>query len=205
MNSPNPTKVYWDSCVFLSLIEGTPGRLPHIESVLDEAEKGRITICTSVFSIAEVAFAKSEKDGKALDPSIEKKINGLWSTDSPFELSEVYRTLTVHAQTLVRTAMVQGIRLTPPDAIHFATALRIGASEFQTYDEFKGKSKELEKLTGIKIIEPSVSGKIVWPATGAEPKKRAKKKSRRKMIRKTDKKGASTKAKRKKSGPKKKK
>ncbi len=160
---PAPVRLYWDACVFLSLIEGTPERMPHIQSVLEEMDKGACEICTSVLTIAEVSFAKSEKDGKLLSPAIQKTIDKLWSLESPFRLVEVHRTIALEAQQFVRAAMSQGLPLKPPDAIHLATAVRLGASEFQTYDTFRGKSSAVAVLCGLRIIEPRVLGKIVWP------------------------------------------
>lgn len=155
-------RLYWDACVFLSLIEGTPGRKPHIEAVLDEVDRGGCEIFTSFWSIAEVSFAKAEKDGKALSSATERKIDKLWSPGSPFQLVEVHRSIAEDAKKLVRMAVSKGLPLKPADAIHLATAKRIGAKSFQTYDTFKGKASEISTMCGIKIEEPRVSGKLVW-------------------------------------------
>ncbi len=52
------TVVYWDSCVFLSYIEGHAERLPMLDAMLAEANAGRIEIRTSVVTLTEVAFVK---------------------------------------------------------------------------------------------------------------------------------------------------
>lgn len=63
-----PTMIYWDACVFLHYIEGTPKWMPILDSLIDDANKtGAIGIVTSTLSIVEVAFAKEEKSRKALD------------------------------------------------------------------------------------------------------------------------------------------
>lgn len=64
--------VYWDADVFLSYVNGTPDRLPHLDAFLEKSGKD-IQLITSTISIVEVAFAKAEQDGKALDEAIEKK------------------------------------------------------------------------------------------------------------------------------------
>ena len=164
-----PKVLYWDACVFLSLIEADESRIGVIESVLDELDKGKVQIYTSVISIAEVAFAKQEKDGRKLSKVIEQKIDALWETGSPFQLVDVYRSVVDDARTLVRQALQQSLPLKPPDAIHFATAKRLKVAHFQTYDGFKNKGAELSKLLTVPIGPPTVSGKFIWPA-GKKPK-----------------------------------
>lgn len=157
---PEPSKrVYWDACVFLSLIEGDQMRLPVIEALIDEAKKGTLEIWTSTLSIAEVAFAKSEKDGKALDEDILRKINKLWRSPSPFKLVEVHRGIVNEAQAYVRNSILFG-SIKPPDAIHLVSAKKAKASEFHTYDDFKGKREEVQSLAGIIIKEPKAIGLV---------------------------------------------
>ena len=62
-------KVYWDSCVPLSYINGTADRIPHIEGLLQQSGKD-LQIITSVFTVTEVAFAKEEQDEKVLDAAV---------------------------------------------------------------------------------------------------------------------------------------
>ncbi len=169
-DSAGPKKIYWDACVFLSLIEADADRIDMIESVLDEMEKGKVQIFTSMISIAEVAFAKQEKDGKKLSKVVEQKIDGLWKNGSPFLLVDVYRTVVNDARSLVREALQQSLPLKPPDAIHFATAKRLGASQFHTYDEFRNKTAELSQLLAVPIGPPDVSGKFIWPSVKKKSK-----------------------------------
>jgi predicted nucleic acid-binding protein len=75
---PQKPRIYWDSNVFLSYINGLSDRLPEIETLLLEAEKDTIELLTSTLSIVEVAYATAEKDQHALDDQTEERINKLW-------------------------------------------------------------------------------------------------------------------------------
>jgi predicted nucleic acid-binding protein len=83
-------RLYWDSNVFLSAINAKPEeRIPIIEAILDDCDHGDVEVLTSVLSIAEVAFAESEKRERKLSEGIEAKIQKLWVPPSPFKLEEV--------------------------------------------------------------------------------------------------------------------
>ena len=119
---PVSKNIYWDACVFLDLIEGDEERRHGIEAVLDEAGKGRFLIHTSVLTIAEVMYAKSEKDNAILDRDIECKIRALWQPGSPFTLVDVFRGIVEDAQELSRESMANKASVKPADAIHLAAA-----------------------------------------------------------------------------------
>ena len=125
--------VYWDADVFLSYINGTPDRLPHLDALLEQSGKD-IRIYTSTISIVEVAFGKAEQDKKVLDAETEKKINRLWLPGSAVSLIEFHSLIAQQAKTIMRYAISQGWQLKPMDAIHMATARSIQAKEIHTYE-----------------------------------------------------------------------
>jgi predicted nucleic acid-binding protein len=125
---------YWDACVFLSFIEGRADRLPDIDATMDEAERGECQLWSSHLSIVEVAYGKTEKDGRSLHPQIEKEIDNLWHPDSPVKLAEVSHLICIGARALIRGAMVKQVGVRSADAVHLATARIIGVDEFHTYD-----------------------------------------------------------------------
>ena len=135
-------KVYWDSCVPLSYINGTADRVPHIAGLLQQSGKD-LQIITSVFTVTEVAFAKAEQDAKVLDAAVEAQISTLWQAGAPIQLVEFYEVIAVKAHKLMRTAIPRGWRLKPADAIHLATADHLKVSEMHTYDEELFKYQEL--------------------------------------------------------------
>lgn len=151
------TRYYWDSCVFLSYIEGHKDRSPVIEENLTSCEAKQIEIWTSHFSIAEVAFAKAEKDGRALDEDVESAIDQLWHPDSVIRLVEVSQLICVGARKLLREMMAKNSRLQAADAIHLATAKTIGADSFHTYDEALCKCG---KLLGMNMGEPPITASL---------------------------------------------
>ena len=155
------TAIYWDSCCFLSLIEADPTRVPVLNAVAEEAERGSIRLYTSVLSIVEVAFAAAERDRRALDPQIAEVIDRLWHPSSPFQLVEIFPALVVRAKDLMRGAIPSGGAIPKPaDAIHLATAERVGASELHTYDhKLRNAGRNLPFTLSVR--EP-VAETIVW-------------------------------------------
>src|ERR1700752_3457837 len=61
---PEPSQtIYWDSCVFISYLKETAGRIEIIAALLEKAQRGEIEIVTSTCTIVEVAFIASEQSG----------------------------------------------------------------------------------------------------------------------------------------------
>jgi predicted nucleic acid-binding protein len=95
-----------------------------------------------------------------LDDSIEEKINKLWQPPSPINLIEVDPFIVWDAKALIREAIKNGWGLKPADAIHLATAQRIQADYFHTYDI--DKLGKFAKVTNLKIEVPK-SNRLVYP------------------------------------------
>lgn len=152
-----PDLVYWDSCVFLSYVNGDADRLPDIEGLLEEAKQGQIEIITSTVSMVEVAFGNAEQTGKALDPDIEAKIYALWLPPSPVRTVDFHPQIGVGAVQLMRNGLLQDWALRPLDAIHLSTAQRWGAKALHTYD------------TGLAKYAPVV-GYAIGPPTASQRK-----------------------------------
>lgn len=62
------SRFYWDSNVLLTYINGDQDRLPIIDALMSQVDKGDIEILTSVITIAEVAWGATERAQAALDP-----------------------------------------------------------------------------------------------------------------------------------------
>jgi predicted nucleic acid-binding protein len=152
---------YWDSCVFLSYIEETPNRLPDIDGLLENAEKGKIEIITSTITIVEVAYAKTEREEGLLDPNVERKIEKLWIPPSPIRLVEFHKVIADKAKELIRRSLSLGLSLKPMDAIHLATAQDMNANGFHTYDD---KLTRFEQLVNFKIDRPLITQLPLLPS-----------------------------------------
>src|SRR5213596_2857827 len=89
---PEPQRNYWDSCVFLSYINGVEDRLPTIEALLAESSdpEHEREIVTSSFTIVEVAFALHEKAEEVLDSETENNIDALWSDRQAVKLIDFH-------------------------------------------------------------------------------------------------------------------
>lgn len=152
----NPTKrrIYWDACVFLSAFDGNPQRKEVMRSMLEQnmAVDGEISIMTSTYTIAEVAFAAQEREAKLLDEAILKSIDAFWE-GSGILLLEFHQLLAYDARELGRKFAAGGRSLRGKDSVHMATAARHSAVELHTYDE---KLLRIGEFDGIKICKPSL-------------------------------------------------
>jgi predicted nucleic acid-binding protein len=139
------SRVYWDSMLFMYLLEGNPTFGPIIAGILREMNERQDTLCTSVFCIGEVLTGPrkmgfhAEAD-KALhfftSPSVEIL---------PFTMETANQFSKVRAQT----------GASPPDAIHLATAAIAGVDVFLTNDR---KLLQLQ-IAGIQFIA-GIDGRI---------------------------------------------
>jgi predicted nucleic acid-binding protein len=143
--------IYWDADVFLSYVEDHPDRAPLLELLLADARSGKLEIVTSVISIAEVAFAETERVRQRLSPDVELKIDALWAVGSPVRVIEVYPLIASRARNLMRDGITQGWSLKAHDAIHLATAQQHQVDEIHTYD---GKWAKYAGVVGAPINEP---------------------------------------------------
>ena len=110
--------------------------MPILDALLDQASRtGEIVILTSTVSITEVAFAKAEKSGRALDAGIEAALDALWADRSAVQLVEFDQLIAREARRLVRRSGEIVRSLKPLDAIHLATAARMQVDDCQTTDE----------------------------------------------------------------------
>ena len=126
--------IYWDANLFLTYIEGTPGRLPALDVLLASAATGQgLTIATSAVTLAEVAFVEAEKRSRVLDLDIEAAIEELWNSPG-ITIVEFDPVIGRAARDLVRGSIITRPGLKPLDAIHLATALSTQVTEFHTYD-----------------------------------------------------------------------
>jgi predicted nucleic acid-binding protein len=125
---------YIDTDVFLSYLDEHPTRVDAIQMLLDQALEKRYQLYTSVATIAEVAFAATEKTGQALDPKVEEVMDELWSLASPITVVELFPEIAIRARTLVRDGMVTNRRIKPFDAIHLATAAHLKVDALITYN-----------------------------------------------------------------------
>lgn len=153
---PNkPQFVYWDSCVFLSYINGEPEHLPILDGFFSQVETNPAApkIITSTISKVEVAYAASEQSPGSPSSEQEAKIDILWADTSVIELVEFNNEIANFARKLIREAMRQSFSLQGMDAIHLASAEWVGVGEFHTYDKKLFKYKNFVSFT---ICEPYV-------------------------------------------------
>lgn len=164
MADPVPL-LYWDSNVFLDYVNATVKRLPVIDELLHNARNAEIAIVTSVVTIAEVAFAAQEKNQGLLSPEMEQKIGALWVPPSPVQLVEFHTLVAEDARALMRSALAHGWSLKPYDAVHLASAQRMGVDEVHSYEP---KWRKYSALIRRPIAEPSVGqvGMFPPPTTG---------------------------------------
>lgn len=124
--------VYWDTCVWLELLDGSSDRRAQVEALFISARAGGFRIYTSAVTLFETQRLSPENPGKGvLSDQAKSKIDALWE-ERCITVVEVTRQIALQARDIVRSGVIRG---KPPDAIHIASALRVGVRELHTFDK----------------------------------------------------------------------
>jgi predicted nucleic acid-binding protein len=133
------SRVYWDSMLFIYLIEGNPEYAPRVRSIYKTMERRGDTLCTSVFTLGEVLTGPRKLGATDVVRQIRDFfLEGNKVELIPFDVTTADQYSGIRASTNVKSA----------DAIHLASAAHFGVELFLTHD------KSLHKLAiqGIHFI-----------------------------------------------------
>jgi len=138
--------IYWDSMLFVYMLEGHPTYGPAANRILDHMIRRSDTLCTSVFSAGEVLAGPRRRDSRVEADMIKR-----------FFMSDTVKILPFTLETADRFALIRATnKVSPADAIHLATAAEAGVDLFFTNDN------SLRKLSipGIKFFA-DLDGKMI--------------------------------------------
>jgi uncharacterized protein len=118
------SRIYWDSMLFIYWIEDHPVHAATVERIARSMRARGDVLYTSVFTLGEVLVAPL-KQGRT---DIEKRVRALFQdsivTLVPMTASTAYQYASIRA----------GKAVTPPDAIHLASAAEAEVDLFLTND-----------------------------------------------------------------------
>ncbi len=141
---PNERLLFWDSNVFISRIEKTPGRITVLEQLTGAAEAGQLRLVTSALTLAEVAVIRDA----GLPDDQERLIVDFFENDY-IVVRSVDRFVAEKAREIIRSHGIKGA-----DAVQVAVALQSKAHEFHTYDTTLLKKLGPNTLPGLPVVEP---------------------------------------------------
>ena len=138
-------RVYWDTMIFIYLLEGHPELGPAVRSLYGEMQHRKARLMTSAFAVGEVLAGLRKL--QALEPlSVAQEFFSSGQIDIlPFDVAVAETYAAIRAQTSASA----------PDSIHLATAAHAGTDLFLTND------KKLQKLRipGIRFMA-GLDGKL---------------------------------------------
>jgi predicted nucleic acid-binding protein len=160
-------KIYIDTCCFIEVIkhkfgiehqsniavEDIENEMWHLGKVLEASKNGDIDVITSTLTIAECTKARESSEQSE---EVRRLIKSILTSRTVLKLADTTPNIGERARDLHWT---DGLNLKGADAVHVATALNTGCTEFFTFD-FRRKTspfafkKELH-LLGLHIKFPS--------------------------------------------------
>jgi predicted nucleic acid-binding protein len=141
--------IYWDTCVWLAWLtkQGDPGHLAGLEQFAEQFESGKKTLITSALTRVEVLQCTLTEEQRDCYRLLFKRRNF-----QEIPITGVIIDLAHDIRNFYQQQKMKGGASAPttPDAIHLATAIKFGASEFHTFDGGKkqGKKRGLTPLSG---------------------------------------------------------
>ena len=140
-----PTRVYWDSCCFIGLLQDEKDKAPALAELAHKAAADDLVIVTSALAIAEVC--KLPDTGTQPEEQTKKVLEFF---ENPYIVVRTLdRAIAEHANRIARD---RGIK--PLDAVHIATGIIAGCDVFYTYDGKKKGRKGLLQYNGAPWVQP---------------------------------------------------
>ncbi len=122
--------VYWDSCTFISWLDGGQGRtleeMSGLNAVAGEINKESCSLLTSALTHVEVLFIDNDAPLERFDAFLNRRNNTVVVVDIPIAKKAGEIRTKYHRQ---------DIKLSAEDSVHLATAIIYGASVFHTFDD----------------------------------------------------------------------
>ncbi len=151
-----PERRYWDSDCFIGWLAEEAGKVDPCRQVLSLAETGEIEIVTSALTIAEVLHMRNH----SAIPKDKRDTIRQFFHKSYIIVVPILRATAERGQDLVWD---HGIK--PKDALHVATAIDVGVSLFNTFDEeLIKKGNELNAY--VLVFENPRADQMVLPYPG---------------------------------------
>lgn len=152
-----PSKVYWDACCFIGLLQDEPDKAAALQDLAERARAGEIQIVTSALCIAEVC----KLPNTTLSPEVQAE-RILAFFENPFiVVRSLDRLVAERASRIVRQHPIK-----PPDAIHLATGVVTQCEVFYTYDSRQNSSRGLLRYNGVDWLSPMRVEQPAHPASG---------------------------------------
>lgn len=140
------SRVYWDSMLFIYLLEERPGYFKKVKRIHQAMLRRGDVLCTSVFTFGEVLTGLRKQKDEAGIRGVKEFMLSDEVIILPFDLDAADRYSLIRAETRVSQA----------DAIHLATAAASGVDVFITNDD---KLRTLA-IPGIKFFA-DLEGKVI--------------------------------------------
>jgi predicted nucleic acid-binding protein len=119
------SRIYWDSMMFIYMLEGNPIFGPRVLGILDDMDRRGDTLCTSIFCIGEVLTGPRKFNSMAGIARVKRYFASDAVEVLPFTIETADRFSLIRATTAAK----------PADAIHLAAAAAAGVDVFFTNDD----------------------------------------------------------------------
>ena len=118
------SRIYWDTMLFVYLLEDNPAFSPRVRNLLSRAHRRRDSLYTSHLALGEIMAGVERSESPKSAASVRDALIEMGFSFLPFDGSAVSPFSTLRAK----------IKLKAPDAIHLACAASAGIDLFLTGD-----------------------------------------------------------------------
>lgn len=152
MKKSTAEKHYCDSGVFIGFLNEEPEQFENCRNILLAAEQEYIELYTSAFTMAEVVYIKSSQATRELTAVEQEEIIHQLFSNNWIKLVQFERETAE-----INRYLVRNYRLTPFDALHLATAIRMKVDYFNTTD----RKSIIKKITNPINFPPNYPKTII--------------------------------------------